>query len=97
MYKVTATVFMIVAATIPCASADDIDDVLKLRDTKNILPLSQILEKIGSAFPGTLLDVDLENEHGKIIYEMEILSHEHRIQHLKVDAKTGKILIEDDD
>jgi len=82
---------------VPHALADDIDQVRKLRSTESILPLSQILKNIKTTFPGTLLDVDLEHEEGKLIYEIEILGHDRHIQHLEVDARTGKLLTGEND
>jgi len=82
---------------VPHALADDIDQVRKLRSTESILPLSQILKNIKTTFPGTLLDVELEYEEGRFVYEIEILSHDRRIQHLEVDARTGKLLTGEND
>jgi uncharacterized membrane protein YkoI len=38
------------------------------------------------------LDVDLEYEDLKFIYEIEILDANHVVQEIKVDATTGEIL-----
>ncbi|MBN4082441.1 MAG: hypothetical protein COB41_02190 [Proteobacteria bacterium] len=76
---------------------DDIEQVRKLRNTESILPLSQILKKIEASYPGTLLDVELEYEDAKFIYEIEILDANHVVQEMKVDASTGKILTTEHD
>ncbi len=89
---VASAMFIIAGVAIPHVLADDIEQVRKLRSTKSILPLSRILKNIKTTFPGTLLDADLENEEGKLIYEIEILGHDHHIQYLEIDARTGKLL-----
>lgn len=72
--------------------ADDVDRVRELRSTKSIMPLSQILRSVEKKFPGTLLEVELEEEKGRVIYEMELLGKDKVVHQLKVDAKTGEIL-----
>jgi len=76
---------------------DDLEQVRKLRNTESILPLSQILKKIETTYPGTLLDVELEYEDAKLIYEIEILDADHVVQEMKVDASTGEILTTEHD
>ncbi|MGE7666882.1 PepSY domain-containing protein [Ureibacillus composti] len=52
------------------------------------------LEKV----PGTVDEVELENEDGLIVYEFEIVGEDGSEQDIEVDAKTGKIVkVEDDD
>ncbi|MBD7985721.1 PepSY domain-containing protein [Sporosarcina sp. Sa2YVA2] len=46
------------------------------------------LEKV----PGTIDEVELEDEDGTIVYEFEIVSADGTEQEVKVDAKTGKIV-----
>jgi uncharacterized membrane protein YkoI len=72
--------------------ADDVDRVRELRSTDSILPLSQILQVVEKRYPGTLLEVELEEEKGTVIYEMELLGKDNVVHQLKIDAKTGKIL-----
>ncbi|MBM7607734.1 putative membrane protein YkoI [Lysinibacillus composti] len=52
------------------------------------------LEKV----PGTVNEVELENEDGLIVYEFEIVGEDGSEQDLDVDAKTGEIVkVEADD
>lgn len=92
-FLAVATVFIAVAMAISQAIADDdLELARQLRNTESILPLSQILKEIEASYPGTLLDVNLEYEDLKLIYEIEILDSKHVVQEIKVDATTGKIL-----
>ncbi len=92
-FLAVATVFIAVAMAMSQAIADDdLELARQLRNTESILPLSQILKEIEASYPGTLLDVNLEYEDLKLIYEIEILDSKHVVQEIKVDATTGKIL-----
>ena len=77
--------------------ADDMDRVRELRSTESIMPLSQLLQAVEKQYPGTLLEVELEEEKGKVIYEMDILGKDRAVHSIKVDAITGTILSVDVD
>lgn len=50
--------------------------------------------------PGTITDIELENENGTIVYGIEIVAKDGSQQDVKIDAKTGKIVkveLEDDE
>ena len=57
-----------------------------------ILSLQEILQGIGQTHPGQILEVELEPEHGHVLYEIEILDPQGTVWELKVDAATGAIL-----
>jgi len=77
--------------------ADDVDRVRQLRSTDSILPLSDILSNIQRRYPGTLLDVELEEEKGIIFYEIELLGLDHMMRTIKVDARSGHIIASEQD
>ena len=57
-----------------------------------ILPLETILKINKPLVAGTLLDLSVESEHGKIVYELEFLRQNGDVVELVIDAKTGKLL-----
>jgi len=57
-----------------------------------ILPLETILAQFPSKEYGKLLDLEVEREHGIIVYEFEFLRADGRIVAIEVDAKNGRIL-----
>jgi uncharacterized membrane protein YkoI len=57
-----------------------------------ILSLEQIFERIGPAWAGQILEVELDSEHGRMIYEIEMLDERGTVWELKVDAVSGDIL-----
>lgn len=64
-----------------------------------ILPLSEIIKLLEPQLPGiTILEIEIEVENGRIIYEFDIIDSAGRLKEVEVDAATGKVLkIEDDD
>jgi uncharacterized membrane protein YkoI len=57
-----------------------------------LLPLSKILEIAQRDYPGKMLEVELEREHGRYVYEIEILLPDGRVIELTYDGKTGELL-----
>ncbi len=62
-----------------------------------ILPLATVIEDISDRYSATLLEVELEREHGLYVYEFELITPEGRILEILVDAATGEILEEEED
>jgi uncharacterized membrane protein YkoI len=42
--------------------------------------------------PGTPLAVELDNEHGNVVYSVEVKTASHEIHEVTVDAGTGQVL-----
>ena len=59
-----------------------------------IMPFKDILAKVQQAYPGQLLEVELDSEDGVFIYEFEILSSDGRVVEVVYDARTGELLKE---
>ncbi|MDQ7000964.1 MAG: PepSY domain-containing protein [Mariprofundus sp.] len=86
------SMLFVVLLTASSAYADDVDRVRQLRSNDTILPLSKILVSIEKQYPGSLLDVELEEEHGQILYEIRLLGRDHAVHEIKVDARSGDIV-----
>lgn len=56
------------------------------------LPLARILDIAVRSVPGEVVKVELEDEHGVLTYELEILTDRGRLIELRIDARTGVIL-----
>jgi len=63
-----------------------------LHESGKIMALEQILENIRDEYPGRLLEVKLEQEDDRVIYEVELLDSEGKVWELELDAVTGKLL-----
>jgi len=64
----------------------------RLMEAGEILPLQEILDSIRREREGRLLEVELEHEHGRYIYEIELLTEDGRVWEYKLDAATGEML-----
>jgi uncharacterized membrane protein YkoI len=80
---------------VPVAAGDDKSDHDRARAALKrgeVLPLRDIVARAEAAFPGRLLEVELEDEDGQIVYDIELLSPDGRLIELLYDARTGTLL-----
>lgn len=57
-----------------------------------IRPLHVILPGVEDRFDARLLEVELEREEGRLVYEMELITPAGRIVEVLVDAASGDVL-----
>ena len=97
---------LVLAAAGPAfADWDDDDDyrrdqevVWDARKRGEILALEVILAAVLQRYPGELLKLELDDDDGYLIYEMEVLTRRGIVLEMEIDARTGRILdIEEDD
>ena len=72
-------------------NASDHDHVRELRFKGKIIPLRTLLEQVDDEGM-TVIEAELEREHGQLVYELELLDTEGRIIERYYDAVTGKFL-----
>lgn len=95
MRKVWAMAVLIVAMAMSAgvsADGDDHDRARSALERGEVLPLHAILEKVGQTYPGKVIEVELEREHGRWIYELRWLMRGGALVKLEVDARDGTIL-----
>lgn len=80
-------------------SADDNDDqsdqVLQWLEEGKVLPFELLMKRHSHRLKGRLLDLEIEEENGRIIYELEILRADSIVYEIKIDAQSGKWLTEE--
>jgi uncharacterized membrane protein YkoI len=89
-FLLTATLL----ATLP-AHADRHHDHERARaalQAGEVLPLQKVLEALQRSHPGDVLEVELEREGGRWIYEVKLLQKGGRLLKLAVDARTAEVL-----
>lgn len=57
-----------------------------------VLPLQEVLDKVQRSHPGEVLEVELEREDGRWVYELKLLQGGGRLLRLEVDASTAAVL-----
>jgi uncharacterized membrane protein YkoI len=76
------------------AQGDDVghDEARRLRQAGAILPVETILERLRLQHPGRLLDLELERDDGRYVYEIEMLDAAGTVWELLFDARTGALI-----
>ena len=77
------------------ADEDSHDRALEAVARGEILPLSTILDRLHQTDRGQVLEVELENEHGRWIYEVKTLAADGVVGKRLLDARTGALLPRD--
>lgn len=76
----------------------DHDDARRAFERGEAQPLSQILKRVQTVAPGEVLEVEMDRENGRLVYEIEVLQRSGRVLEITVDARSGAVLsVEDDD
>lgn len=90
-YAISLLLLATSTATFASDKADH-EQAQQLRLQGEILPLDTILSKIKTAGFTNILELELEKEHGRWVYEIETLNHHNQVLEIYIDAKTGKLL-----
>lgn len=87
------TVIVLAAAwQAPLSADDDHERAREAVRSGRALPLSAVLAAVERDFAGQVLDVELDDEDGVLIYEIELLGPGGRKLELEYDAATGRLL-----
>jgi uncharacterized membrane protein YkoI len=71
---------------------DDHEQARRALERGEVLPLREVLDKVGREYPGHAIGIEFEHEHGRYIYEIRLLQDDGRVIKLEVDAGDGKVL-----
>lgn len=79
-------------ASAPARADGDHDRARAAVQAGEVLPLKTVLERVARSHPGEVLEVELESEDGRWVYEIKLLQAGGRLVKLEVDAATGEVL-----
>ena len=82
------------------ADGDDHDRARRALEAGEIRPLAEILAVAEARRPGRVIELELERDDGRWIYELELVTPEGRLFEMEIDAASGTVLEveqEDDD
>jgi uncharacterized membrane protein YkoI len=88
-------VLLAAVLTAPAARADDRRDHERARaavQAGEVLPLPELLQRLQRTHPGQVLELELEREDGRWIYEVRLLQPGGQLLKLEVDAATAQVL-----
>ena len=57
-----------------------------------VLSLQSMLQKLQLQYPGQVLEVELEDDDGRWIYEVKLLQADGQLLKIKLDAQTAEVL-----
>jgi uncharacterized membrane protein YkoI len=86
------TAALLLALSALPSPASDHDRAREALERGEILPMSQILARVETQMPGEVIEVELEREHGRLVYELKVLAPNGRVSEVLVDAATAEIL-----
>lgn len=70
----------------------DHDRALLLRHKGEILPLTEILQRVTGQYPGQALEVELKERKPHPVYEIELLGNDGVVREITVDAVDGHVI-----
>ena len=76
---------------------DDYEEAFRLRESREILPLEELMRRLDLGPDARILEIESEFEHGRRVYEIEYLSGNGRIREVLIDARSGEILADEED
>jgi uncharacterized membrane protein YkoI len=57
-----------------------------------VLPLEEVLDRLQRTIPGRVLDVELEREDGRWVYQVKLMRPGGRLSRVDLDARTAEVL-----
>lgn len=74
------------------------NEALQLREQGRIIALEKLLQLVEQRHPqASLLEVELEEDDGIYIYEVELATREGIVRELEINAASGKILKDEEE
>lgn len=74
------------------ASEADHEQARRALQAGEVMPLASVLERLARSHPGQILEVEMERERGRWIYEIRQLQADGRLVKLEVDARSAEVL-----
>lgn len=71
---------------------DDHEEARRLKESGQILPLQDIIKKAQQERSGRVIEVELEKEAGRHVYEVELLDAHGEVWEFYFDAATGELV-----
>ena len=62
-----------------------------------ILPLAEVLARVQAIQPGRVVEVELEQDEGIMVYEVELVTPDGRLIEMDMDAATGALVEMDEE
>lgn len=93
--RMALAALVLTALVLPASQAGDRGDHERARaavQAGEVLPLPTLLERLQRTHPGQVLELELEQEDGRWIYEVKLLQADGQLLKLELDARTAQVL-----
>ena len=90
-----AAALLLTGLALPGARAGDKHDHERARAAMlagEVMPLPELLARLQRTHPGQVLELELEREHGRWLYEVRLLQANGQLVKLELDARSGAVL-----
>lgn len=84
----------------PALADDDHDDAQRAwrgANSGEFLPFARLARIALDRYPGRIVEAELDDDDGRVVYEIKILQRNGRVLDVELDARTGRILGVDED
>lgn len=89
---IALVLILLTVGPVPAAEGSDHDRARQALEAGEVLPLRTILERVERDYPGQVMEVDLEREGDRWIYEIKLLRTGGALVKLIVDGRDGRVL-----
>lgn len=90
--KNIAIILMALIICGPAMAGETHDRARRAVEDGRILPLKDILARAENAYPGQMIEAELEDANGIMVYEIKKLTPDGQVMKLHYDAATGELL-----
>lgn len=70
----------------------DADEARELKQSGKILSLEDIIARVQKDYPGQIIEIELDEEKDRFVYDIEVVGEEGVVIELRLDAATGEVL-----
>ena len=68
------------------------DEVWQLKESGQIMALEDLISQVRKNYPGRIIEIELDNDDGRYIYELELVDENGVVWDMEVDAGSGEVL-----
>ena len=94
-----ATVLCVTAVLISPAWSDDkgkgkkdeVKESVEMASSAKVT-IDQAIKTASEKVPGKVIEAELEKKHGKLVWEVEVVTAENKVMEVHIDAETGAVI-----
>lgn len=80
------------SAPLQASDRDEVDRARAAVQAGELLPLDQVLGRLSRTHPGQVLEIELERDDGRWVYEVKLLQAGGRLLKLELDGRTAAVI-----